>query len=1146
YYPAQYFFPPDPLAVVNSIGFDSASSPLRNNAMMRSIHSGLPSLSEKVRLVFNITGGTIPGVILYFPYYGQRTNATIDAHQPYNNYNNNSGRYPLLGFVAGSYDLESMFTYALRNLSDADTLIQAWDVTNFENQTQLFRNPSLNGSEPGNIDGGGYDTSFTKNKTFSLADRTWRISCTPTMSDPPATYAPTVILVVVIIFFILIAVLIRNFAKQYLSARRRVSLQNFRLGKTHGYLQAITQDSKAILQSIADPIVALDRFGYVVGANEHALRVTGYSNEEIGENTSRMHISQLLIPTSTHPTPAPSPPRSRATSVVAHPDTLATPPPSTPPTTPLPHVTLTMDITDALSQPLPSGTVVGDDVELDSAAHPADSYPLPSFPLRSGMREMFARRKDGGTFEVQANFSDAALKNNHFTQVVSFRDISSQKKAEREVLESKMRAEEADRSKSEFLFFLCHEIRNPTHAITNLASMLYQKMAFDSDAAARYDLECIITSANFMSALVSDILDLTRLTQADLTVDLGLKNEQFNLRAVFENVKRMVDGRHSTGEGDMDSEDGASSFDGSERPDITCLVDDAVDASPLYGDEYRLQQALSKMVDWVEETSTTGRREIKLGARVVGRHPVKGVHVRFSAEDAEMVEAGTPYGGAVEVEEEEVVVDMEDIFKPYSRAHTSLGARFHASGFGMALAKRIVEVMGGTLRAKSRTVKHAGGAGKDNVGGGTRVMCGTDFEVWLPTQEAMELREGKVYVPRRPVLKSARSFRDGNEIRAKSEPSFASEEPLAEVEAAETTRRWSHSSTQVSLKKFGGIGTKEEEQQPAGVVGTTATEMEKKKVGGESIAQRLDESGPASENGSNMELRELTRVPSSPMGPPPAAVAELALAKTINMSRTSTVSSVTEYRSPLSRPASMHRPTSPPYDITQHRNTSSTASLRVPPHSPSFGPHDIHKLKKVESLHLTPSESKSSRHSASIPTSPPPTSYPARVLLVEDNLICQRVTKKMLERNDFVVTVANNGQEAVDTVLALIRSPTSHHHDLNVAAWAAAVEGAENKGAGSEDIAMAETGKIPEEPFSCVLMDIMTPLLTGYEAAKLLRQNGVKMPIIALTANSFAEDMKHAEEVGMDGFLTKPVTEKALVAAVREEIAKFARRNGNT
>ncbi|RIB17670.1 CheY-like superfamily, partial [Gigaspora rosea] len=107
----------------------------------------------------------------------------------------------------------------------------------------------------------------------------------------------------------------------------------------------------------------------------------------------------------------------------------------------------------------------------------------------------------------------------------------------------------------------------------------------------------------------------------------------------------------------------------------------------------------------------------------------------------------------------------------------------------------------------------------------------------------------------------------------------------------------------------------------------------------------------------------------------------------------------------------------------------------------------------------------------------------SKVLLVEDNLICQRVTSKMLVRNNYSVDIANNGKEAIDMV--------------------------------EETINMGG--------YSCILMDIITPVMNGYEATKLLRERGVDIPILALTANSFNSDFKKAIDVGMDAFLTKPI-----------------------
>ncbi len=63
-------------------------------------------------------------------------------------------------------------------------------------------------------------------------------------------------------------------------------------------------------------------------------------------------------------------------------------------------------------------------------------------------------------------------------------------------------------------------------------------------------------------------------------------------------------------------------------------------------------------------------------------------------------------------------------------------------------------------------------------------------------------------------------------------------------------------------------------------------------------------------------------------------------------------------------------------------------------------------------------------------------------------------------------------------------------------------------------------------PYDLVLMDIQMPECDGYEATRAIRQAGIAadaLPIIALTANAFADDVKAAKIAGMQGHLAKPL-----------------------
>lgn len=82
----------------------------------------------------------------------------------------------------------------------------------------------------------------------------------------------------------------------------------------------------------------------------------------------------------------------------------------------------------------------------------------------------------------------------------------------------------------------------------------------------------------------------------------------------------------------------------------------------------------------------------------------------------------------------------------------------------------------------------------------------------------------------------------------------------------------------------------------------------------------------------------------------------------------------------------------------------------------------------------------------------------------------------------------------------------------------------------------------PQGSFDIILMDIMMPEMNGYEATRAIRsldrEDAKTIPILAMTANAFDEDVEKSQKAGMNGHLSKPIAIDTMKVMIAENLGK--------
>jgi PAS domain S-box-containing protein len=296
------------------------------------------------------------------------------------------------------------------------------------------------------------------------------------------------------------------------------------------------------------------------------------------------------------------------------------------------------------------------------------------------------------------------IRDGHTLILMSFRDITKRKQAEQALVESEEALRELNRRKDEFLAILAHELRNPLAPIRQASAI--SMVATATEDQKRWSQEVIKRQINHMALLLDDLLDISRVTRGTLELRPQMTDLTSIIATAAETAQPLIEAKQHALK--IEVPDGSARF---------------------AGDPLRLAQVLSNLL-------TNAAKYTDPGGEIRLRALCSADSVMFSVADNGI---GIPPDA------------LQGVFAMFSQVKAAQDRSEGGLGIGLALARGLVRLHGGTLEVRSE------GVGR-----------GCDFTVKLPRRTLNDAEQASAAVGSGPSVRRRILIADDNRDAADS------------------------------------------------------------------------------------------------------------------------------------------------------------------------------------------------------------------------------------------------------------------------------------------------------------------------------------------------------------------------------------------